>query len=114
VDELLDQPSPHDLDAEMAVLGGMMLDASTIPAVTGLLSAQSYYLQAHQHIHAAIVALHAAGTPVDPVLVLDELRCRGDLDEIDDGELTAQYAGPRRTVTRRADRRADQRHRSRD
>ncbi len=73
---------PHDLQAEESLLGAMMLEAEAIATAAGLLRADDFYKPAHAHIFDAVHALYAAGQPVDPVTVADELRRNGLLDTI--------------------------------
>ena len=61
---------PHSVQAEESLLGAM------------LLSAQAFYKPAHGHIFEAITGLYAAGQPVDPVTVAEELRRAELLDHI--------------------------------
>lgn len=76
---------PHDLAAEAALLGAMLLSTDAIGAATDTLGAEAYYRPAHAHIHAAIVGLYARGEPADPATVADELHRNGLLDQLEDG-----------------------------
>lgn len=67
-----DQLPPHDLAAERAVLGAMLLDPAAIDAVTLVLDAGDYYRPAHGLIHDAIVTAAADG-PIDPAIVAAQL-----------------------------------------
>jgi hypothetical protein len=69
--------SPHDLDAEKAVLGALMRGG-----VADGLASNDFYRPAHQLIHETIEALRAAGSPADPVAVADEMRRRRTLSRI--------------------------------
>jgi replicative DNA helicase len=73
---------PHDLHAEESLLGAMMLEAEAIATAAGVLRADDFYKPAHAHIFDAIHALYAAGQPVDPVTVADELRRNGLLTTV--------------------------------
>lgn len=72
-----------DLEAEQATLGGMLLTKEAIADViaTGL-RGRDYYKPAHETIHQAILDAYAAGEPVDPITIGDELAKRGDLDKV--------------------------------
>ncbi|MFL4910890.1 replicative DNA helicase [Streptomyces sp. MMS24-I2-30] len=80
---------PQDLDAEQSVIGSLILSGSPGPShrffaeilETGI-TAGEYYRPAHQTIHRAICAVHAAGEPVDPVTVADRLTERGELARV--------------------------------
>ena len=63
--------------AEYAVLGAMLLDPDhAIPAVTAILRPADYAHPHHEQLHDTLVALHAAGTPIDPVTVSEHLQLR--------------------------------------
>jgi hypothetical protein len=68
---------PHDLDAERALLGGLMGGA----AVDDLAS-QHFYRPGHQLIYEAIEGLRDAGNPAEPIAVADEMRRRRTLSKI--------------------------------
>ena len=73
---------PHNLDAEESLLGAMLLSRSAIDIVSESMEARFFYKPAHAHIYEAIIALTAAGEPVDPVTVAEELRRHDLLDAI--------------------------------
>jgi replicative DNA helicase len=73
---------PHDLTAEESLLGAMMLEPEAIAAAAGVVRADDFYKPAHSHIFDAVHALYAAGQPVDPVTVADELRRNGLLETV--------------------------------
>lgn len=76
---------PGDIDAEMAVLGAMLLgptvgiDAAAQVATLGLRPGD-YAAPKHQHIAAAIAAVHERGDSIDAIVVADELKRCGLLD----------------------------------
>ncbi|MFJ6487053.1 replicative DNA helicase [Streptomyces californicus] len=79
---------PANLDAEVSVLGGMMLHPHAIGEVLdGPLEADDFYRPAHAIVYGAITALYAKGEPVDPITVTNELRETGLLDRV--GGITA-------------------------
>lgn len=68
-----DRVPPHDLGAEAAVLGAMLLSADALTVGLGLLSAGDFYKPAHGHVFDAAARLAARGEPVDAVSVATEL-----------------------------------------
>lgn len=64
---------PHDLLAEQAVLGGMLLSKDAIADVIEKLRPADFYTPAHETIYNAILDLYARGEPADPVTVAAEL-----------------------------------------
>lgn len=73
---------PHNLDAEESLLGAMLLSRTAIDVVSESMDARFFYKPAHAHIYEAITSLSAAGEPVDPVTVAEELRRHDLLDAI--------------------------------
>lgn len=71
---------PHNLEAEQSVLGGMMLAPAGILDATDHLDHTDFYRPAHTLIYQAILTLHTAGEPADPLTVADQLRKDGNLD----------------------------------
>ena len=73
---------PHDVRAEQAVLGSMLIDPRDFAAGVRALTASDFFLTAHQLLFAQLRRLHAEGQPVDAVILERALRDRGDLDAI--------------------------------
>lgn len=70
--------APHDLAAERAVLGSILIDRDAIVEVSDLLRPDDFYRQGHALIFAAMRTLHRAGQPVDVVTVAAELDQTGN------------------------------------
>lgn len=58
---------PQSVEAEQAVLGGLMLDPSAIERIAGQLSEADFYRRDHRLIYRAIHALAEKGQPFDAV-----------------------------------------------
>jgi replicative DNA helicase len=78
----LDRTPPQDLEAEMSVLGGMLLSKDAIADVVEELRGDDFYKPAHQTVFDAVIDLYGRGEPADPVTVASELNKRGDLSRI--------------------------------
>lgn len=78
-DEEFDRTPPQDLDAEMSVLGSMMLSREAINDVAEEIRGSDYYKPAHEIIHDTIVELASRGEPADAITVSGELQRRGEL-----------------------------------
>jgi len=76
------QTPPHNLDAEKAVLGSMLIDATSIPTVADLLVPEDFYSTPHQRIYEAALRLHHDGKPVDLMTLSNELRRVEKIEEI--------------------------------
>lgn len=73
---------PHDLAAEQALLGAMLLTSEAIADAVGSTEASDFYRPAHAHVFDAITALYGAGEPVDTVTVAAELQRTELLDAV--------------------------------
>ena len=73
---------PHNLEAEEALLGAMLLSREAIATATEITRADQFYRPAHGHVFDAIVGLYSTGEPADPVTVADELLRAGLLDAV--------------------------------
>ena len=79
---LFDKVPPHDEDAEMAVLGGMLMSKDAIGEVSQILETADFYVPKHQTIYDAIISLFSGSQPVDVVLVANELLKDENLEKI--------------------------------
>lgn len=62
---------PHSIDAEQAVLGGLMLAPDKIETLADKLSEQDFYRKDHRMIWRAVLELNARGQPCDAVTMGD-------------------------------------------
>jgi len=81
-DPLLDKVPPHSIEAEMSVLGAMMLSPDAIGLCVQWLDQDCFYRQAHRAIFKVLLDLYDTNKPVDFVLVREALKASGQLDEI--------------------------------
>lgn len=79
--ELRDKIPPHNMDAEQAVLGALLLDWDSAGDVLQLLKAHDFYSLQNQLVYESIVRLYTAGTRGDLLTLEDDLNKRGKLDE---------------------------------
>ncbi|MBV7294315.1 replicative DNA helicase [Corynebacterium sp. TAE3-ERU12] len=77
-----DRRPPHNIEAEQAVLGGMLLSDSVVADVYSLVKAEDFYRPAHQAIYNAIIATYGDSAQTDPLLVANRLEKSGDLERI--------------------------------
>jgi replicative DNA helicase len=74
---------PHNLEAEEALLGAMLLSRDAVAAASEVVSGSDvFYRPSHAHIFDVITVLTARGGAVDPITVADELRRRDLLDAV--------------------------------
>lgn len=80
-DEITRVP-PQDLEAERAVIGGMILSRDVIPDVCEILEGAEFYRPVHETLYRTILALAARGEPVDPITLAADLKKVGELDRV--------------------------------
>ncbi len=73
---------PHNIEAEQAVLGCMLLDSDVIPTITELIRSEDFYRDDHREICEAIIDLTERAGPVDIITVSEQLQLRGTLDAV--------------------------------
>ncbi|GAB6067218.1 replicative DNA helicase [Methylothermus subterraneus] len=73
---------PYSLQAEQAVLGGLMRDSKAWEKIADRLAETDFYRKEHRLIFRAIAELIEADFPCDGVTVAEALEKRGDLKEV--------------------------------
>ncbi|MFN3234792.1 MAG: replicative DNA helicase [Gammaproteobacteria bacterium] len=73
---------PHSIEAEQAVLGGLMLDNQAWHAVEDKLMAEDFYRREHRLIYHVIRTLLAEDQAVDVLTVAEALKNRDEIDSI--------------------------------
>lgn len=72
---------PHSIEAEQAVIGGLMLDSTAWDQVAGHVVANDFYRKNHQRIFDAISRLADNGDAVDVITLSELLEQHGELNE---------------------------------
>ncbi len=80
--EGIDRLPPQNIEAEEAVLGGLLIDSDTIIRVSTVLKPGDFYREKNGWIFGAALALHERHEPIDFLTVCDELERKGQLDEV--------------------------------
>jgi replicative DNA helicase len=74
---------PHNLEAEEALLGAMLLSRDAVAAASEVVTGSDvFYRPSHAHIFDVISVLTARGAAVDPITVAEELRRRDLLETV--------------------------------
>ncbi len=79
-----DRVPPQALDAEMSVLGSMLLSKDAIGDIVEILEGTDFYKPQNETIFNTIVDLYAKGEPADPITVAAELSRTGQLQRVGD------------------------------
>jgi replicative DNA helicase len=73
---------PQNTEAEMSLLGSVLIDTDAIVKVAGVVTPEDFYDQKNKHIFAALKHLYESHSPIDVLTVTDELRSKKQLDAI--------------------------------
>ena len=85
----LERLPPQNLEAEMAVLGSMLLEEEALATAAEFLEEEAFYKEGHRKIFAAILSLYKDNVAVDLVTLTNELKRRNVLEEVGGPLLTA-------------------------
>lgn len=74
---------PHSIEAEQAVLGGVLIaGAGALDRIEGVMAAADFYRDEHRRIFNAVKALGDSSKPVDVVTVAEALQSMGELESV--------------------------------
>jgi replicative DNA helicase len=73
---------PHDLEAERAVIGAMLVSEMAVAAVAERLAAEDFYSEVHRIIYGAMMRLYSRGEPIDQLTLTNELRSVNEFERI--------------------------------
>src|SRR3989338_282924 len=79
--DLIDKIPPQNTEAEMAVLGSMILSRDAIPQAIELVHEGSFYKDAHRKIYSSIINLYDSNRAVDIITLIEEMKKIGALDD---------------------------------
>lgn len=83
---------PHNLEAEQAILGGILINNEAMNLVMDILSEGDFYREAHGHLFAGMVDLYNNSEPVDLITLSNHLKQRNLLDKSGGPEYMASLA----------------------
>lgn len=78
----VDRLPPQNIEAEEAILGGILIDPEAIGRVTEVLVPEAYYIAAHRNIYQAALDLQARGLPTDLMGIASWLKDKGILEKV--------------------------------
>jgi replicative DNA helicase len=78
----IDRIPPSNLEAEMAVIGSVLVDREIFAAVGEIVRPSDFYAHVHETIFAVLFELYERGEPLDKITVGEELRRRGALERV--------------------------------
>jgi replicative DNA helicase len=79
---VIDRIPPQNLEAEMALLGSVLVDREIMGIVAEIVRAEDFYAHIHESIFLALQHLLDRGEPLDKITLAEELKRRGQLDKV--------------------------------
>src|SRR5689334_12613752 len=73
---------PQSLEAEMSILGGILIDNDAINRALEIIVAEDFYRESHRKIFMAMMRLSDLREPCDLITMTDILRKHGELEEV--------------------------------
>jgi replicative DNA helicase len=83
---------PHSLEAEQAVLGGLLLSSRAWDSVADVITETDFYREDHRLIFRAVAELSDGGKPCDAVTVTEWFESHGLVEQVDGGAYISQLA----------------------
>lgn len=78
--------APHSLEAERAVIGGVLMRPSVFDEASAELDSGDFYPASHRAIWDALGKLRQAGRPIDALTLSDQIRAQGCTGLLEGGE----------------------------
>jgi replicative DNA helicase len=73
---------PQNIEAEISLLGAIMLDKEAIIKIADIVSPTDFYKENHQEIYTSMVALYEKREPIDVITLTNELEERKKLEQV--------------------------------
>ena len=77
---VFDRTPPFSLEAETAVLGGMLIDREAVTRAVEHLNESMFYREANRRLYRAMVRLYERGDVIDVITVSEELKKTGEME----------------------------------
>lgn len=81
-EQVSDRLPPQNIEAEEAILGGILLDPEAIGRVMEIMAPEAFYIGAHKDIYRGALDLHAKGRPTDLMSLTAWLKDNDKLEKI--------------------------------
>ena len=83
---------PHNLEAEQAIVGGILINNDALNQVVDILSGEDFYREAHTLIYEGMLTLYNRDDPVDIITLSQVLKEKSALDKVGGTEYLASLA----------------------
>lgn len=80
--ETVDRTPPFNIEAEVGVLGSIMLLPDTCDEVVNLIRQEDFYDEAHQILFRHIMDMHGSGKKIDPLLLRESLVATNEFETV--------------------------------
>jgi replicative DNA helicase len=77
-----DRTPPYSAEAEMAVLGGMLIDQDAVVKAVELVDDSMFHREAHRRLFRALVRIWQRGDVIDEITVTEDLKKAGDFEAV--------------------------------
>jgi replicative DNA helicase len=77
-----DRSPPYSAEAEVSVLGGMLIDGDALARAIEIIDDSMFYPEKHRRLYRALVRVWERGDVIDPVTLADELKNSGDFEMV--------------------------------
>lgn len=81
-DPFADRSAPYSAEAELAVLGGMLIDGDALTRAIEVVDDTMFYREGNRRAFRAMRRIFERGDVIDPVTLSEELRGAGDLEAV--------------------------------
>jgi replicative DNA helicase len=81
-DPFSDRSAPYSAEAELAVLGGMLIDGDALTRAIEVVDDTMFYREGNRRAFRAMRRIFERGDVIDPVTLAEELRGAGDLEAV--------------------------------
>ncbi|MGZ3496878.1 MAG: replicative DNA helicase [Vulcanimicrobiaceae bacterium] len=79
---VIDRIPPQNLEAEMALLGSVLVDREIMGIVGEIVQPEDFYAHVHETIYSTLQHLYDRGEPLDKITVAEELKRRDALERV--------------------------------
>jgi len=83
---------PHNIEAEEYVLGGVLLENSSLDLLTDKISSEDFYAERHRIIYEEMLGLTDKGLPIDYISLIEAIEKRGNQDKVGGASYISQLA----------------------
>ena len=90
--DMLRRVPPHSMEAEQAVLGGVLLKNSVLHSIVDELNENDFYLPAHQTLFTCFLELYRKNAPIDLVSLAEYLKSHNQLEAVGGAVYLAELA----------------------